>query len=751
MDTTNNSETPQRRVDDRAPAATINWEAPGAPAVPVRQPQPAAPGFLANEQIGAGAAVKCDHGQPIGRNVAIDVFDAMNSAASAAIPALPADLQQLNALALAATPGPWTATHWNGHAPTSVMLSGTTMVIAETTGFGRDSSECAPDAAYIAAANPAVVLDLIARIAHERSVAVSWQRTAEKKDRDWNEARMAFENYKCEQRATAPHAAPVVAGAELDLRDLGRLFAEAQETGQPVTLSASACGTLFNAMTTGAAPHGSAAPTEAAPVSSDGLPRWIDNLKGSDPTIDNLIEYILSQRAAAPVSGGELPKPWRERIVHDYYRDPSNPGLVLTGASACLAARDAEIAELRAAVSSSQAAPKLELPPLLKMRLEAAIYHLNNEKFTDAKGCISDALKSLAAPVASQAAPVEGEKIATWQERTVGRELNGMTTFNAMRAEIVDLRAAVAASQAAPVGGSSRDDKEFCAVLRDFETTHSYRAREAIFDYADARRTAVAAAKVQAGERELLERAYRVISCAAIAQIRDGEATWKDLGDYLAAPVEQGQGAAPSEKAADAVQYLNNVATDAVRMLSKDWPNTAELLKGAVAGISKASPVGAGVVPEGCDRCEGGYIYNTNHTLRMPCHDCPPTAATADPVAADDPVRDAEGESWVRVADRLPEVPEDSEKQFIVACRRKNGKTYVFAADYLNARQLHNDEEGDVTLTGWYIEGSHPDYNGWFDPVCQEGDEVTHWMPMPECPASASRTTAHGGAQGEQQ
>jgi len=35
---------------------------------------------LTNEQITAGAAVLCDHGQPIGRNAAIEVFDAMQGA-----------------------------------------------------------------------------------------------------------------------------------------------------------------------------------------------------------------------------------------------------------------------------------------------------------------------------------------------------------------------------------------------------------------------------------------------------------------------------------------------------------------------------------------------------------------------------------------------------------------------------------------------------------------------------------------------
>lgn len=40
--------------------------------------QPA--GYLTDAQIAAGAAVKCEHGQAIGRNVAIDVFDAMTRA-----------------------------------------------------------------------------------------------------------------------------------------------------------------------------------------------------------------------------------------------------------------------------------------------------------------------------------------------------------------------------------------------------------------------------------------------------------------------------------------------------------------------------------------------------------------------------------------------------------------------------------------------------------------------------------------------
>jgi hypothetical protein len=36
-------------------------------------------GYLTDAQITAGAAVACEHGQAVGRNVAIDVFDAMKS------------------------------------------------------------------------------------------------------------------------------------------------------------------------------------------------------------------------------------------------------------------------------------------------------------------------------------------------------------------------------------------------------------------------------------------------------------------------------------------------------------------------------------------------------------------------------------------------------------------------------------------------------------------------------------------------
>lgn len=64
----------------------------------------------------------------------------------------PADLQQLKALALAATPGPWHVTKY-----CSVMDQDMDTLVASS-----DSSN--EDRAFIAAANPVVVLDLVARI-----------------------------------------------------------------------------------------------------------------------------------------------------------------------------------------------------------------------------------------------------------------------------------------------------------------------------------------------------------------------------------------------------------------------------------------------------------------------------------------------------------------------------------------------------------------------------------------------------------
>jgi hypothetical protein len=61
-------------------------------------------------------------------------------------------------------------------------------------------------------------------------------------------------------------------------------------------------------------------------------------------------EHILRLEAERAPSGEEI-KPWQERIVDGMFRDPNTPGYALTGASAALGARDAEIADLRAALA----------------------------------------------------------------------------------------------------------------------------------------------------------------------------------------------------------------------------------------------------------------------------------------------------------------------------------------------------------------------------------------------------------------
>jgi hypothetical protein len=79
------------------------------------------------------------------------------------------DLDKIKALALAATPGPWSAIEWTCAAPTTVRAGAVGITVADTTGHGRNSEVCAIDAAFIAAANPATVLELIAEVERLRA------------------------------------------------------------------------------------------------------------------------------------------------------------------------------------------------------------------------------------------------------------------------------------------------------------------------------------------------------------------------------------------------------------------------------------------------------------------------------------------------------------------------------------------------------------------------------------------------------
>jgi hypothetical protein len=96
---------------------------------------------------------------------------------------------------------------------------------------------------------------------------------------------------------------------------------------------------------------------------------------------------------------------------------------------------------------------------------------------------------------------------------------------------------------------------------------------------------------------------------------------------------------------------------------------------------------------------------------------------------------------WISAS--APNTPENSEVDFIIACKRSNGKTAVFPATYLNAKLLQtaSDDcpEDGVPFTGWYLERTDEsgDWDSAWWPVCESGDEVTHYMPLPAAPAGA--------------
>jgi len=95
---------------------------------------------------------------------------------------------------------------------------------------------------------------------------------------------------------------------------------------------------------------------------------------------------------------------------------------------------------------------------------------------------------------------------------------------------------------------------------------------------------------------------------------------------------------------------------------------------------------------------------------------------------------------WISVDERLPSVPANSDRQFIIACQRANGKTHVFAASYLNALELDSNNDGESVFTGWHTEGEHAEYSSWYEPVCQAGDKVTHWQELPAAPSPAKES-----------
>lgn len=100
--------------------------------------------------------------------------------------------------------------------------------------------------------------------------------------------------------------------------------------------------------------------------------------------------------------------------------------------------------------------------------------------------------------------------------------------------------------------------------------------------------------------------------------------------------------------------------------------------------------------------------------------------------------------AWIPDDERLPdEKPGRDPKEYIVACRRANGKTYVFAAHYLNEyRLLSSDDdcpEDGIPTTGWFYEMlDDGEWDTAWHSVLNEGDCITHWMPLPPAPNDGS-------------
>lgn len=183
MDTnTDNNETPKRRIEDKTPAETIAWDKPGAPAVPAA-PQAqscAALRHVASMVVNAGgvsvfptpAADLLEHGHymlsaPGAQLTASAAPSKIAEPTPAATSGDAPDLQLLKALATRANAESWLASPTDtGEWVVAVQRESIALDVAHICA-GNDFGET--EARFIAAASPAVVLDLIARI--ERAAA----------------------------------------------------------------------------------------------------------------------------------------------------------------------------------------------------------------------------------------------------------------------------------------------------------------------------------------------------------------------------------------------------------------------------------------------------------------------------------------------------------------------------------------------------------------------------------------------------
>ena len=111
-------------------------------------------------------------------------------------------------------------------------------------------------------------------------------------------------------------------------------------------------------------------------------------------------------------------------------------------------------------------------------------------------------------------------------------------------------------------------------------------------------------------------------------------------------------------------------------------------------------------------------------------------------------------EQWIACSDRLPEVAEGCQQEFIVCAKHnQSGKVVVMSALYLNAYPLYcdydddeADEDGNIPHTGWYDAKSNGDDANCYTLVNDSwyGSTVTHWMPMP-APAAMRAQAGEGG------
>ncbi|TAM50181.1 MAG: hypothetical protein EPN57_20375 [Paraburkholderia sp.] len=97
-----------------------------------------------------------------------------------------------------------------------------------------------------------------------------------------------------------------------------------------------------------------------------------------------------------------------------------------------------------------------------------------------------------------------------------------------------------------------------------------------------------------------------------------------------------------------------------------------------------------------------------------------------------------------------PPVKRGDSKEFNVACRRAHdpSKIFVFAAYYANAYIDDNEDEEAKGRTGWFVQGidMSGEYSYVYEKVCNDGDEIIGWQPLPkwsdEAPARAALATA---------